>query len=230
MNAYLLGSGYFNNPCAQIPAQEMAKAWIACIRKHARPLPSRVVVVTAGGHEPGLDAGVELIRCQGDIGNLQHKVAGQVSHDWAGWTPPVVITAMLAYNDGMDYVFQEQDCLAFGPYIQRMDADIGDGGMAIGRPLRVMGMPATQSLFMIRHRYICTFLRDYLGQGPDDNELNKGEYKFDRLRTRKPHEVKVLSFGVDRDRPLPWDDAVFSAQQWGRAEFETAKAKGLIPT
>lgn len=230
MSGFLIGSGYFNNPCAQIPAQEMARAWIGCIRKYADPQPKRIVVVTAGGHAPEPTDGVELIRCTGDVGNLQHKVAGKVAHDYAGWTPPMVITAMLAYNEGLDYVFQEQDRLDFGPYIARGFDDIGDGGMAIGPPLRGMGMPATQSLFFVRHHYICKFLRDYLGQGPDDNELNKGEYKFARLHQYNPDQVKVLSFGVDRDRPLPWGEPVWGAQQWGRDEFETAKAKGLIPT
>lgn len=225
---YLLGSGFFNNPCAAIPAQEMARAWISCIRKHADPQPQRIVVVGAGGHAPEID-GIDIIRCTGDVGNLQHKVAGKVQHEYAGWTPPVIITAMLAYNEGLDYVFQEQDCLAFGPYIRRMESELGSGGMTIGRPLFIMGMPATQSLFMVRHWYICQFLRAYLSLGPDDNEHNQGEKKFARLQRLDPKNVRMTSFGVDRDRPITWGEDVFQAQQWGREEFETAKAKGLIP-
>ena len=156
---YLIGSGYFNNHCAAIPAQEMAVAWLACIRKHANPPPRRIVVVTAGGHAPEIE-GADVIKCSGNIGNLSHKVAGQKNHAFAGWMPPVMITTMIAYNEELDYVFQEQDCLAFGPYVERMYADMGDGQMAIGRPLAQMGQPATQSLFVVRHAYIWQFVRD----------------------------------------------------------------------
>ena len=227
---YLLGSGYFNNPCAAVPCPEMARAWLGTISMHANPLPEKVVVVSAGGDYPiPFQPGLTPIHCRGDIGNLSHKVSGHKNHDWAGWMPPVVITAMIAYNEELDFVFQEQDCLAFGPYIERMYSDMGDGQMAIGRPLQQMGMPATQSLFIVKHAYIWKFVRDYLTLGGDDNDANQGEKKFARLRANNPADVRVLTFGSDRDRPIPWDEPVISAQQWSREEFETAKAKGLIP-
>lgn len=223
---YLIGSGHFENPYAAIPAQEMAAAWIACIRRYADPAPQRIVIVTAGDHCPKIeDRDLTVIRCTGNLGNL---AAGTMRHDFAGWMAPMVITAMIAYNEELDFVFQEQDRLDFGPYIRRMYEDMGDGSMAIGPPLAIMGMPATQSLFIVKHDYIWRFVRDYLALGPDDNDANQGEKKFARLRANNPQDVRVLTFGVDRDRPLPWDDEVWGAQQWSREEFEMAKAKGFL--
>lgn len=227
--SFLIGSGYFNNHCQVIPAQEMAVAWLACIRKYANPQPARIVIVTAGGCAPKLDGGVDIIKCTGDVGNLSHKNAGLNNHFYAGWAPPMFITAMLAYNECMDFIFQEQDCLAFGPYIQRLYADMGDAGAAIGQGLGGMGQPASQSLFIVRHAYICPFLRDYIGMGPDDNEQNQGEKKFGRMRDNKPGEIKTTTFNVDRDRPIPWDNPVFGFQQPSRAEFEEAKWRFLTP-
>ena len=225
---YLLGSGFFNSSFMAVPPQEMAKAWLACIRKHADPPPARIVIVTAAGHTPdiGTHPDVTVIKCDGNLGNL---AAGTMKHAFAGWMAPVMITAMIAYNEELDYVFQEQDCLAFGPYITRGFSDIGDGQMALGRPLMQMGQPATQSLFFIRHAYIWQFARDYLTLGPDDNEWNQGEKKFARLRANNPTAVRVLSFGSDRDRPIPWHEPVVAAQQWSRTEFDEAKRRRLIP-
>ncbi len=229
MNRYLVGSGYFENPCRAIQPKEMARAWLNCISKHAFPVPTRIVIVTAGGCSPDEDQRTTVIRCTGDVGNLSHKVDGMKKYDFAGWMPPAIITAMIAYNEELDFIFQEQDCLAFGPYVEQMYADMGDGGMAIGRPIGGMGMPATQSLFIVRHAYIWKFVRDYLTQGPDDNEFNQGEKKFARMHQADPQNVRMLSFGLDRDRPLPWDAPVWYAQQWSREEFDAAKTRGLIP-
>lgn len=225
---YLIGSGYFPNPCQLIPAQEMAETWLACIRRYASPQPERILIVTAGGYSPTLP-GADILVCKGDLGNLSHKVAGQVNHDFAGWMPPMFIGAMVAYNEGLDYVFQEQDCIAFGPYIEQMYQDMGQKKAVIGGRVHGVGEPASQSLFLVRHAYIWQFLRDYLIEGPDDNEWNRGEKKFGRMRDKKPNEIGTLSFGVDRDRPIPWKKPVFSVQQWSREEFNEGKSLGLIP-
>lgn len=207
----------------------MFDAWARSILWHSHP--SRIVVVTAGGHTPPpeLATSVDVICCDGDLGNLSHKVEGRVNHDFAGWFPPMAITAMIAYNECLDFVFQEQDCLAFGPYVEQMYADMGNAQAVMGGRLHGMGQPATQSLFLVRHAYIWQFLRDYLNEGPDDNEQGQGEKKFGRMRDKKPNEIKTLSFGSDRDRPIPWDDRVLSFQQPSREEFEEARRRKLIP-
>jgi hypothetical protein len=224
---YMIGSGYFDNHHAAVPARTMVRAWLASIRRYARPAPQRIVIVTAGGHNPLLlDSDIETIVCNGDLGNL---AAGTMHHDFAGWMPPVIITAMIAYNDEMDYfVFQEQDTIAVGPYIEQLRTDMGDGKMVIGRPISGMGMAATQSLFMVRHDYIWKFVRDYLALGPDDNAHNRGEWKFHRMQMANPKDIRVTTLGPERDRPIPWDARVWYIQQPSLAEINEARARGLF--
>lgn len=225
--SFLIGSGFFPNPCSALPAQELFEAWLSTINRYAQP--KRIVVVTAGGHCPARCSAANVVVCEGDLGNLSHKVAGKVHHDFAGWFPPMAITAMIAYNEVLDFIFIEQDCFAFGPFVERMYADMGSAQAVIGGRVHGVGEPASQSLFLVRHAYIWQFLRDYLNEGPDDNEQCRGEKKFGRMRDRKPNEIKTLSFNVDRDRPIPWDDPVFAFQQPSRAEIDEAKRRGLIP-
>lgn len=222
---YMIGTGFFNSPHYPIPAAEFARVWAACVARNARPKPQKIVMVTAAGGNPALP-GVETIVCDGNLGNL---AAGTMKYEWAGWMPPMIATAMLAYNNECDFLYQEQDCLAFGNYVEQLYADMGDGQMVIGGPIAGMGMPATQSLFLVRHGYIWKFVRDYLNLGPDDNGNNQGERKFHRLKLASSGQIRVMSFGVERDRPIPWDAPTFFAQQWTRDDFATAKAKGLIP-
>lgn len=231
---FLLGSGYINSKYHPIPSRTLFRMWLDTIYRWANPEPQRIILVTSAGSDPRPEdwrehatsrLWPEIIHCRGDIGNL---AAGTMKYDYSGWMPPVVLTAMLAYNDELDFIHQEQDCFAFGSYIQQLYSDCGDAGMVIGRPLKQMGMPATQSLFLVRHRYIPTFIRDYLALGGDDNQTNKGEYKFARLRQNNPHEVAVASFGQDRDRPIAWDDPVIAVQQCSKAELDEAKRRGLI--
>lgn len=223
---YMIGSGYFPNPCQAIPAREMFQGWHNSIYQYADP--ECLVIVTAGGHTPP-DSLADVICCNGDLGNLSHKVAGKVNHDFVGWMPPMFITAMIAYNEGLDFVFIEQDCFAFGPFVERMYADMGSAQAVIGGRVHGVGEPASQSLFLVRHAFIWQFLRDYLNEGPDDDGQNRGEKKFGRMRDKRPNEIKTLSFGVDRDRPIPWDDPVFFFQQPSREEFDEAKRRRLIP-
>jgi len=233
---YLIGSGYVKNAKTPIPANEFADVWMENLVRYANPLPEKVVVLTAGGAAPFYRRPVDTIVCPGDLGHIKDKQEGRKNFDLVGWTPPMIATAMIAYNAVLDFIYVEQDCLAFGPFIERMYHDLGEGDWVIGRPLVTdKFVPATQSLFLVRHAAIWRFVRDYLAMGPDINDWRMetkdrltGERKFALMRKRAPDKVKELSFGVDRDRPIPWNDEVWYAQQWKRAEFEEAKKRGVI--
>lgn len=221
--SYLIGSGYVRSKYHPIPSDKMAELWLANIRRYANPAPSRIVVVTAKGDVPPIP--VMVIPCHGDLGHLLYRAE---PHAFAGWTPPVIITAFIAYNEVCDFIFLEQDAFVFGPWVERLYKDIGDAGMVMGRGIAGMGMPATQSLFLVRHKFIPWFVRDYLNEGPDDNQYNKGEYKFDRIRKKNPGLIKTMSFGPERDRPIPWGDEVFYAQQMTAEEHAEARSRKLI--
>ena len=233
---YLIGSGYIQNAKTPIPANEFADTWMQNIIHYARPLPDKVIVVTANNAAPFYRSPVDVIVCPGDLGHIKDKQEGRKNFDLVGWTPPMIATAMIAYNAVLDFIFVEQDCLAFGPWVERMYQDLGNGDWVIGRPLVTdKHVPATQALFLVRHAAIWRFVRDYLAFGPDINDWRMetkdrltGERKFALMRKRAPDKVKELSFGVDRDRPIPWSDPVWYCQQWKRSEFEEAKRRGIV--
>jgi hypothetical protein len=63
----------------------------------------------------------------------------------------------------------------------------------------------------------------------DDNGDWMPEKKFTRLARISPHKIKTMSFGVDRDRPLPIDSTnPWYAQQLTLEEYNQLKEKGLV--
>jgi len=89
-------------------------------------------------------------------------------------------------------------------------------------------MPCAQSLFYLRGEWALHFVHDYIALGGDGIETNLPEHKFQKLMRQWPQHYGFHSLGVDRDRPIPWSDPVWYAQQLTDEEVETAKAEGLL--
>jgi hypothetical protein len=87
-------------------------------------------------------------------------------------------------------------------------------------------MNCAQSLFMVKHHFIPAFVSVYLSLGPDRSHL--GEDKFIHVERCYPKLTRKLSFGVDRMRPIPWDDEVFYFQQPTPNELDEAYRRKLI--
>ena len=109
--------------------------------------------------------------------------------------------AMTAYAAELDFVYQEGDCLAFGPYVERMYAEIGGGNMIFGN---YAAMPCAPSLLSretrLPSRNSCR--REYLALGGDGIEYNLPEAKFAKLKYVNPAAYRRFSsFGYDRARP-----------------------------
>ena len=225
---FLIGSSYFDGGMAH--RKEFSRVWHFNTLQ-AKPEPSRIVVIVEGGaeipiHSPNMD----LIRLTGDLGNfmtLHHK---QKPHSFTGWTASMVALAMIAYIDESDFIYKEQDCLAFGPCIERMYSDLGDGDIVFGAAHNsAPWMTSSQSLFMIRHGFITEFICKYLGYGHEGDLNNLGEHRFTRmLNELGPERVKTLSFGVDRERPLPFDAPVWYGQKFTDEELNEMHRRQLI--
>ena len=138
--------------------------------------------------------------------------------------------AMLAYTDESDFIYVEEDCLAFGPWVDRLYEDMGEAVMAFGlKHQSPPWMPCSQSLFIVRHSFIPTFVSTYLRMGRDGDVRTLGEQKFVIMEQQYgPTLIRRMSFGVDRERPIPWGAEVFYFQQPTKAELEEAATLGLI--
>lgn len=225
--SYIIGSGYTGR-------EEFAPIWIANLEKYANPKPDRVVVIAANGKMfPG--GTVETINLSGNLGHVGDLLDGRKPYTFCGWSVTVLTLALIAYQNESDLIFVEEDCLVFGDWVTKIHEEIGDGKFIFGHKQESEPwMECSQSLFMIRHGFIPTFVTEYLLLGPDNHiglDYNPDllpERKFVTIESAYPDECRRLSFGVDRCRPIPFDNPVFYAQRWTPDELQAAREKGLI--
>lgn len=228
---YLIGSSYFDGGKN---GSEFRRAfvpiWHANIAKQ-NPQPSRIVITAEGGSKrPGCYLNTDVIRLTGDCGNCDQIIKKLRSNEFSGWTISMTALALIAYLDMSDFVYWEEDNLGFGDVIGQGYRDLGDGDMVIGRKMTSHPwMPCSQAFFIVRHRFIPTFVSNYLALGGETSPDKIGEHKHVILEERFGRKrVRRLSFGVDRERPIPWDAPVWFCQQWSPAEIEEARTRGLI--
>lgn len=194
--------------------------------------PCRTVVISEGGSEP-FDCGdksVDIVRLTGDLGHIGSHLNGSKQYEFTGWSASMTALAMLAYVDEADFIYKEEDCFAFGPWVRQMYEDMGNGDMVFGpRMTSKPWMPCAQSLFLVRHSFIPQFVSTYLSMGKDGDLSNLGETKFVNLESKfGTGKIKRLSFGVDRERPIPFDSRVFYVQQCTQDEINDLKSRKLL--
>lgn len=218
MNKFLLGSGYY----VKEPTEQTAEWREIWQRNTNRVLPPKTVRITVGGTVPV--AWHNNVYLRGNLGHINDLVVEKTKpHAFCGWSGAMLALAMIAYCDESDFIYKEQDCLAFGPWVEKMYEELGDGNVIFGS---CEIQPAAQSLFLVKHAYIPEFVRLYLSEGPDNNEENLPEHKFAKLAL--VHGWKRFSFGYDRDRPFNVKDPVFYVQQVTPEELTVLEAAGLL--
>lgn len=229
----LIGSSYFAGGKGGVEFRErLAVLWSKQIAK-CDIKPSRTVIICEASSlfpkEAEFD-GLDLIRLTGDCGHCGALLNGSKKNEFSGWSASMLACAMTAYCDEADFLYVEQDALCFGPWVQRMYDDMGDACMVFGpKHTSEPWMPCSQSVFLVRNSFIPTFVRTYLGLGRDGDVRFLGEQKFVRIEEQfGPSLIRKLSFGVDRCRPIPWDQPVFYAQQWTQEEIDEAIRRGLL--
>jgi hypothetical protein len=229
---YTLISSYFSgrNP----KAAEFFGYWLANVQKHAKPEPEKIIVISVADSPCPVTIipdNLDWISLSGDLGHCHHLLGVWKPHlpyDYSGWTGPMLAGAMLAYSNVTDYVFLEQDALAFGGWIPALYTAMGDKDMAFGGQMTsAPWMPSHQSVFIVRHSAIPAFVRNYLLSGTEREHGNLGEHKFAAMRRTMKCGFLPLTF-ADRQRPIPYDAPMFSAQQLNDAEIQELKKRGLI--
>lgn len=217
---YIIGTGYHYRSEADC---EFNALWWRCIFKARTRADVMVVSTSYYGH---MAHGFDLYIPGQNFGHVGDLLNGTRQHPLCGWSVCALTLAMNAYAMGKDLIFVEQDCLCFGPWIERMYQDLGDGDMVFGPKMQTAPyMACAQALFLIRHSALLRFISAYLALPPDKDMLP--ESKFAALGEHGL-DVRYLSFGVDRERPIPWDAEVFYVQQWTAQELNEAKERGLI--
>lgn len=188
--------------------------------------PKPIIVLASGGSNipPSNPSRVEWIRMRGDIGHVYDLITGAKPYEWCGWSISIVSLALMAYYNETDFIWKEQDCLAFGEWPRQIYDEAGNRDVMFGS----WRAGAANSLFWVRHSFIPEFVRLFLGTGSERIWDNIGEKKFERLEAEHPTKFGRFSFGYDRDRPLCLKQPVFYAQKLSPQELIELRAEGLI--
>lgn len=223
--SYTLCSSYFEG--GKPFRREFHDIWRANNLKLDIP-PVKTVVIVEGGVAPENEP--DAIVLTGNLGHVGQLLSGEKNYDFSGWSASMCAGALLAYTNGTDMIYKEEDCLTFGPVVHQAYEDMGDGMIVFGgRHTSPPWMQCSQSFFLVRHSFIPTMVSQYLGMGKDGDKNNLGERKFEVLQERLGSSVvKHLSFGVDRQRPIPYHEKVFYAQQFKPQELEDLRKAQLI--
>ena len=231
--SYILGTGYFDSGSGR--PDWFAGVWLENTVLFADPLPERIIVVSVGNSHPPYPAvtpegNVRIITLDlpGNPGHV-HQLIGKSKpakpYHYTGVTATFLAVCGIAYANECDFIYKEQDCLAFGPWVTKLYCELGGAGMIFGR-CRVLG--SAQSLFLVRHHFLPTFMAHLIQSGSEQDPRNLPEHKFTRLMAEMPECVRYCSFGYDRDRPLNMDDGCWYAQKFTSEELKQLEAMRLI--
>lgn len=228
---FLLGTSFFDSGKGGAEfRRELMGLWCSAAAK-LDVAPNRVLIVAENNSLlPDNAFDFETIQLPGNLGHVGDHLNGTKKHEFTGWSSSMLLLAMAAYTAECDLIYSEADNLPFGPIVKRTYDDLGTACIVFGRKMTSPPwMPCAQAWFLVKHAFIPTFVSTYLRLGRDGDVRSLGEQKFIRIEERFGNSlVRRLSFGVDRERPIPWDDEVFYAQQLTREEIDEGKARGKI--
>jgi Tfp pilus assembly protein PilF len=221
---HVIVTGYFNPGGKEggAEAEKFFPLWYDNTLKYARP--HRIYVINAASKP------VDYGDCQwiNLSENLFHHVRNLApGQQLGGFSASVMLECLLAYHERSDLLFKEQDCLAFGTYVEKLYEEMGDKGMVAG-PLIATGPGAgllSVSLMLVRHEYLLEFVARYLSLWPSDRDYLP-EHKL--MEIAKTGRIVQSKMGYDRNRPINFDDAGFHLRKITAEEMGTLRAKGLI--
>ena len=227
---YSLCTGFYRDPA-------FAAQWQATVERYAKPSPENIFILSVGnGIFPiYIWPHASQLVCRNNLGHVGALLNGK-DRDFCGWSAAIMALAMASYANETDMIFLESDCLAFGPWVEQMYKDMGDGDFVFGHKQESEPwMECSQSLFLVRHKFIPTFVSEYLSLGDERRTDNDGhhdnlpERKFVKLENKfGDKKIKRLTFGVDRCRPLPLESPVWYAQRFTNEELKMLKEKDLL--
>src|SRR6185503_6613722 len=145
----LIGTGFYSNSVDFHWNLDFAGVWI----ENTQPVSRRIVCVDCSTLFLQPDFNWQPIRIAnaGYCGWPVGKCAGPL----LGWSLSWILPALVAYAEGADYVYKEQDCLCFGDWLPLVKR----GRMAFGR---CSVMEVEGCLMWIEHGYILKAIADFM--------------------------------------------------------------------
>jgi hypothetical protein len=196
--------------------------------KHSEPF-AIYVMATGDGEIPDVEPykSVPLfwVDILGDLGHCGDLLSGKKPYRFPGGALTWLTLAMIAYANECDFIYKEQDVLAFGPCVETMYNEIGSHGCIFGSCKK---MASASSLMLVKHWFITDFVRLYLGTPAENKPDMISECKYAQLEKQYPSLYCRYSFGLDRDRPLNLKAPVWYAQKFTPDELLALREAKLI--
>jgi hypothetical protein len=213
----LIGSGFFaTRTFHDARAEFLQHTWLP----NTARVSTRIVIVDNSTYGLPELALYRLIRCEKNLGHACDPFPAIAKTPLLGWSLSWILPALVAYADDCDFIYKEQDCLAFGdwlPLVRRGRASIGRNDL----------MPCEQSLFYIEHDFILPFITDYLLLAGHDAQIST-EDKFRRLLDRYGGPIEFHDLPGGRNRPMPNVTRPFYLQKITDHELSRLKHSGLV--
>jgi hypothetical protein len=215
MRDWLIGTGFYASAANAAKAAEFSRLWDRC--NAVAP------VVVVDNSDNGFETKHRVIRVEKNLGhyiriwNKPNPCPGSML--LCGWSMSWILPAMVAYCEGRDFVYIEQDCLCLGNWAEKLREDIAASGKKAlyGPPSTSVNQACEQSLFWLDWSFINGFVALYFDQPGDNQKLC--EDKFMSIMNEHPNMIGMHSLRPGRDRPIP-DSGPASAQQLTEQELQ----------
>jgi hypothetical protein len=218
-NEKLTETHCFYTKYAELTAQEFFNLWYENTRKY---IPKEIPIHILGPDKPNLEnkENIKSLLEYENLGHLGDLLSKNKTGFLCGYTASAVYGMMDAYLRGKDFLYKEQDCLAFGDYIgeiYRIINDCNNYGVLVG-PNQTQ--PCSTALHFIKRNSI-PYAINKICSTPDIYSIPENKY------SEMPNLGK-LTFGYDRDRPFNVKDKIFYVQQIKTQELQILKDEKLI--
>jgi tetratricopeptide (TPR) repeat protein len=217
---YVIVTGYFSD--GSRAAEDFFRIWYDNTLKYAKP--HRIYVINAASKPVDYGDCVWINLSE----NLGHALGGMSRRQQlGGWSMALFVGAMLAYLERADFIYKEQDCLAFGDYVERLYTEIGPAGFIAGHineSGQAAGLLGT-ALMLGKLNFLPEFIARYLSLRASDVDFLQ-ENKMSEIG--KSGRLVYSSMGYDRSRPVNLSDPSFYFQKITADELAALRRAGLI--
>jgi len=215
---FVIGTGYFDNGNG---SEKFFETWMKNTLKYSDPYD--VVVVNADS-KPLEHLGGTWLNMGHNYGHVKNM---DKTEKFGGWWLGFMTAAMIAYHHKKDFIYKEQDCLAFGPWVKHLydEAQQQGAGVIVGRFDHKYKIE--QSLVLVKRKAILGLIHQYLAINASDI-CPRPELKFLTIMQKWPKAMAFMHMGCGRNRPIPYNASCFYAQKLSKAEMDNLRARGLI--
>lgn len=234
MQKYIIGSGYAHNPDDKEDKKfklNFFNIWYKNTLKYTNP--QKITILNSGINDlPLKNNKIEWINVNDNPGHVHHHMGKKNKNSsikwnnspfFCGWTYSFIFGAMYAYSLNCDFIYKEQDCLAFGNWIDILYASLGNKKMITGE---CKHMPVEQSIFLIKKEYIPEFLYLYTSISKPDYR-NLPEWKFFNL-IKNNNDMGYFDLQYGRNRPIDYTKETFYVQQIDKSILQKLKQYNKI--